>query len=216
MLETNAIWIDVSVPLGDDLTTFPNTPAVRTLRVSDIARGDPATVTDLRMSTHSGTHVDAPLHFLADSAAVDELDLDRLNGPARVIDLPHTTRLGAAELAEHDIKRGERILFRTRNSHTAWYREPFDPGYAHLAADGARHLVECGVVAVGIDYLSIGGEGQDNEETHRVLLGAGTASIEGLDLADVRGGDYELRCLPLRVAGADGAPARVLLRKTQP
>ncbi|HSI91892.1 MAG TPA: cyclase family protein [Jiangellaceae bacterium] len=204
-------WLDVSVPVAEHLTVFPGTPGAAVHQVHSLDQGDQANVSELRMSTHTGTHVDAPVHFVAGAAGIDKLDLDALNGPARVISVPDVQRIGPEALSRHEPGRGERILLRTRNSDTAWYQREFDPDYAHLTAQAARLLVQRGIAAVGIDYLSIGGEEFDTVETHRVLLGAGVAVLEGLDLCDVEPGRYELRCLPLRVAGGDGAPARALL-----
>lgn len=204
-------WLDVSVPVAEHTTVFPGTPPTEIRQVMLRERGDQANLSELRMSTHTGTHVDAPVHFLDGASAVDALDLDALNGPARVISVPDAQRIGPDVLGWHEPARGERILLRTRNSDTAWFEREFDPDYAHLTAQGARLLVQRGIAAVGIDYLSIGGEEFDTVETHRILLGAGVAVLEGLDLCDVKPGAYELRCLPLRVAGGDGAPARALL-----
>ncbi|MDB1089844.1 cyclase family protein [Streptomyces sp. ACA25] len=208
-----APWTDISVPVDDGLTVFPGTPGFRRERVSDVSQGDDATLSALHLSTHTGTHVDAPAHFLADGDGVDSMDLNRLTGPAKVLDIPGVRRVGAAQLGRFTLVAGDRVLLRTDNSAHDWYRREFDPGYAHLTADGARHLAALGVAAVGIDYLSIGGEGIDNPETHRTLLSAGIAVLEGLDLSRTPGGAYELCCLPLRITGGDGAPARALLRQ---
>lgn len=205
-------WIDVSVPLSEDTTVFPDTPPTEVRQVASLDRGDPANLSELRLSTHAGTHVDAPAHFLDGARTVDAMDLDALNGPARVLSIPDLHRIGPDALAAHEPARGERLLLRTRNSDTAWFKRDFDPHYAHLTTQGARLLVQRGVSAIGIDYLSIGGEDFDNPETHRVLLGAGVGIIEGLNLCDVEPGRYELRCLPIRLAGGDGAPARAMLR----
>jgi arylformamidase len=208
-------WLDVTVPIQEQITVFPDTPGVSVNRVSEISQGDDATVSELRLSTHTGTHIDAPSHFLEDGDPVDRLDLASLNGPARVLDLADSRRVGRQELAGHELKSGERILLRTSNSTGSggpWYGRDFDPDYAHLACDGARELADRGVAAVGIDYLSIGGEGRDNPETHRTLLDAGITILEGLALEDVEPGRYELNCLPMLVKDGDGAPARALLR----
>ncbi|HVL84711.1 MAG TPA: cyclase family protein [Pseudonocardia sp.] len=213
--KTDAAWIDVTVPLRDGLTVYPDNPQLRVRRITDVERGDPATVSEISLGSHSGTHVDAPVHFRAGAAGVDELDLDALNGPARVLDVAAVRRIGAGQLAGHGVGPGERILLRTLNSRQPWHTRPFDPGYAHLTAAGARHLVDRGVRTVGVDHLSVGG-GDDNPQTHRVLLDAGVTVVEGLDLSAVEPGDHDLRCLPLRIAGGDGAPVRALLRRTGP
>lgn len=205
-------WHDITVPLAEGITAFPDTPPFERTRVASRDHGDPANLTALRLSTHTGTHVDAPAHFLDSASAIDDVDLDALNGSARVIAVPDVQRIGPEVLGDHEPQRGERLLLRTRNSESAWYRRDFDPDYAHITAPAARLLAQRGIAAIGIDYLSIGGEEFDNEETHQTLLGAGIVILEGLDLGDIAPGRYELRCLPLRVAGGDGAPARALLR----
>lgn len=209
-------WQDVTVPIAEGMTVFPGNRAPERRAEMSRDRGDPANVSALSLGAHTGTHVDAPVHFLDGAAGVDELDLDTLNGPARVISVPGMRRIGPDALSEHEPRRGERLLLRTRNSDTVWYRHEFEPEYAHLTAPAARLLSQRGIAAVGIDYLSIGGEEFDNEETHRILLGAGITVLEGLYLGDIAPGAYELRCLPLRIAGGDGAPARALLRAEVP
>lgn len=205
-------WLDVSVPLSERTPVFPGNPPTEVRRVASLDGGDEANLSELRMSAHAGTHVDAPVHFIEDGSSVDGLDLDALNGPARVLGIPEMHRIGPELLGEHEPARGERLLLRTRNSDRPWFERDFDSEYAHLTAQAARLLAQRGVRAVGIDYLSIGGEGFDIVETHRILLGAGMAIIEGLNLCDVEPGEYELCCLPIRVAGGDGAPARAMLR----
>ncbi len=205
-------WHDISVPLAEGITTFPDTPPLERALVASRDEGDPATVSALRMSTHTGTHVDAPVQFLDGGRGVAGSDLDALNGPVRVIEIPGMHRIGPEALGEHEPQPGERLLLRTRNSDTAWYRREFDPTYAHITAPAARLLAQRRIAAVGIDYLSIGGDESDTEETHQTLLGAGIVVLEGLYLGDVAPGRYELRCLPLLVVDGDGAPARALLR----
>lgn len=204
-------WHDITVPLAEGITAFPDTPPFERVLVASRDRDDPANVSAMRLSTHTGTHVDAPVHFLDGGRGVDAIDLDALNGPARVIAIPGTQRIGPDALSEHEPQPGERLLLRTRNSDAEWYLREFDPDYAHITAPAARLLAQHGIAAIGIDYLSIGGEEFDNVETHQTLLGAGIAVLEGLNLGDVEPGRYELRCLPLRVVGGDGAPARALL-----
>ena len=203
-------WIDVSVPVRPGMVVWPGDPPVANRRVQSIDAGDAANVTALSMSAHTGTHVDAPLHFLDGAAAVDAIDPGATMGPARVVAVEASGALGAAEL---DDARGERVLLKTRNSARRWFEEPFRDDYVHVSPDGARLLVDRGVRAVGVDYLSVGGPGDDGAQTHRVLLSAGVCVIEGLWLGDVEPGDYDMLCLPVRLGGADGAPARALLRR---
>ena len=206
--------IDISVAVHEGLATYPGNPTPSMTPVLRIGAGDSSNVSELRLGTHSGTHVDAPAHFFDGAPAADALPLDALVGPATVLDL---TRVEAAvtpeDLAAAGLPRGAvRVLLRTRNS--ARWREPsapFDPGYVALAPEAARLLVERGVRLVGIDALSIERFGAEGRPTHRTLLAAGVVIVEGLDLSDAPAGDYLLACLPLKLAGADGAPARAVL-----
>jgi arylformamidase len=197
--------IDISVPIRPGMVTYPGDPEVVLERVRSIAGGDGYNLSRLDFGLHSGTHVDAPLHFIDGAASVEKLPLDVLVGPARVVDATEAERsIGADALAA--LPGGvERILLKTRNS-GLWARQSFSRDFVSLSADGARVLVGNGVRLVGIDYLSIG-----DEEAHRVLLAAGAIAVEGLDLRGVEPGEYQLICAPLRLVGAEGASARVLL-----
>ena len=188
--------IDVSVPVRPGMITYPGDPEVRLERVSSIGAGDVVNLSRLDLGVHSGTHVDAPLHFLDGGRSVETLPLDVLVGPCVVVDGldPAAVPAGA-----------ERVLFKTPNSRL-WERAEFSEDFVALDAEAARALVGRGVRLVGIDYLSIG-----DEEAHRVLLGAGVVAVEGLDLREVEPGEYRLVCAPLKLEGAEGAPARVLL-----
>jgi arylformamidase len=186
---------------------YPGDPDVRLERVTSIADGAGYNLSRLDLGVHAGTHVDAPLHFVDGGAAVEALPLDVLVGPAHVVDATSVERmLGAAELGGLRLPAAaERILFRTRNSEL-WSRDTYTEDFVAFTEDGARALVERGVRLVGIDYLSIG-----DEAAHSVLLGAGVVAVEGLDLRGVAAGTYTLVCAPLKLVGAEGAPARVLL-----
>lgn len=204
-------WIDVTVGLSPDLVTWPGDPAVRIERALDMADGHECNITNLQLGAHTGTHMDAPLHFIADGASIETMPLDATVGPARVIEIEDPRSVGAEELRQHDLQRGERVIFKTASSTRDWARAPFDEDFVHIAADGAQALVDAGVRTVGIDYLSVGAYEGDGVQTHRILLGAGVWVIEGLDLSKVEPGHYELVCLPLKVLGAEGAPARAIL-----
>ncbi len=203
--------IDVTATIRDGMVHWPGNPEVRLSRALDIARGGDANVSKLELGVHTGTHVDAPVHFIEGASGVDELPLDGLIGPARVVELPAVREITAGDLRPHGIRRGERILFKTSNSARCWTSATFVPDYVFLTEGGARHLIEQGVRTVGIDYLSIGG-GEDSAATHRALLSSGVCIIEGLDLRAASAGEYDLLCLPLKLHQADGAPARVVLR----
>jgi arylformamidase len=208
-------WIDVSVPVRSGMVHWPDNPPIELVRVMDLARGDPATVSRLSLGVHTGTHVDAPVHFLIDGAGVDAFSFDQLLGEARVVEVGGGPSIGAAQLRAVDPRPGERLLLKTGNSPRCWKTDRFLPDFVHLALEGAELLAERRVRTVGIDYLSIAGM-EEGVPTHRALLEQGICIIEGLDLSSVQPGDYELICLPLRLAGADGAPARVLLRARPP
>jgi arylformamidase len=204
-------WIDVSVPIRGGMVHWPGDPEVEIVQTKHLERGDPATVSRLSLGVHSGTHVDAPVHFILGAAGVDRVPLDRLIGPARVLDLGEIEGIRSAHLEPVEIQPGDRILFKTRNSRH-WDEERFRSDYTYLSLEAAEHLVERGASTVGTDYLSIG-DMDHGAETHRVLLTAGVCILEGLDLSRIEAGWYDLVALPLRLEGIDGAPARVVLRR---
>lgn len=193
--------IDISVPLREGMVTYPGDPVVRLERAASIADGDIVNLTRLDFGLHSGTHVDAPVHFIDDGTGVDEIPLDALVGPCHVVEVPDLSASSVATAPEG----AERVLFKTPNSEL-WSRDEFSEDFAMLDGAAATLLVERGVRLVGVDYLSVG-----DEAAHRVLLGAGVVPVEGLDLRGVEPGRYELVCLPVHIVGADGAPARAIL-----
>jgi arylformamidase len=200
---------DVSVLLHENLAVWPGDDPVELVSTAAIAVGDPVNMHRLALGTHTGTHLDAPRHFLDDGPTLQDISLDVLVGPARVIEW---TAPGPVEAAAFEgLPPGaERVLIKTRNSLDHWWEHPFTDDYVYLSLDAARALVERGVRLVGADYLSVGEFGS-GAETHHVLLGAGIPLLEGLDLSAVARGDYQLICLPLRLASPDGAPARAVL-----
>lgn len=205
--------IDISVLVSPTSVVWPSVPRpVLTARLSQ-DRGDPVNDSNLAMNVHTGTHVDAPRHHFNDGPGADRLPLDALVGEAWVADVGDATVIGPDELAQAWPRTGtRRLLLKTRNS-ALWTRTPdqFTPEYAALTPEGARWLVSRAVVLVGIDYLSVQ-RFDDPPDVHRVLLGAGTVIVEGLDLSAAAPGAYELLCLPVKLAGCDGAPARAVLR----
>jgi arylformamidase len=206
------IWIDVSVTLRSGMVHWPDNPPVRIERQLDLDKGDVANVSMLSMGSHTGTHMDAPLHFIADGKSLHEMEVEATIGPARVIAIEDPVSVTVAELEDKEIAEGERILFRTRNSERTWASLPFDENFVYVSQEAARFLAARGVRVVGVDYLSVGGFKVDGVETHDALLRAGVWVIEGLDLSKVEPGDYELICLPLKIDRSDGAPARAILR----
>jgi arylformamidase len=203
---------DITLPITDGMITYPDDPAVRVRAHARIADGEAANVTALSLGSHTGTHVDAPRHFLDGGRPVDELALERLLGPARVVRIPDDiTAIGASALRSAGVGGEARVLLRTRNA-ALLGRPGFQADFAHLTEDGARYLVDVGVRLVGIDYLSIEAFDAREPVVHRTLLERDVVILEGLDLRDVAPGPYELVCLPLRLAGLDGSPVRALLR----
>ena len=206
---------DVSVALSADTPTYPGDPSINISQFFSLENGDPANVSVIHFGAHSGTHVDAPAHFLAGGVRVSSLPLETLIGRVQVVEVPPTIDAINAEFIETHCNTGEtRVLFKTRNSSFWNNAVAFRSDYTSLDADGARQLARMGVKLVGIDYLSIEKFGAETFETHHALLSQGIVIVEGLDLHQISAGPYELICLPLRIAGGsgDGAPARVVLR----
>jgi arylformamidase len=206
-------WIDVSVPLSSAMAHWPGDPEPSFERISEISQGAAANVTMCRMTAHTGTHMDAPCHFLDGEGGIDRFPLALAVGPARVIEIPGAPVLGWAQLESKNIQPSERVLLKTRNSNRRWDNQDFDTGFVALDASGARFLADRRVSLVGVDYLSVGLFQGDGVETHQTLLKSGIWILEGLNLSAAPEGEYELICLPLRIAGCDGSPARAILRK---
>ena len=205
--------IDVSVPLDANLPTYPGNTPFTLEPIQRMAQGGSSNVSSLHLSAHAGTHVDAPRHFFDSGPGAEMLPLELLMGRARVIEL--TTRRGitADDLAASDLSEDVRVLIKTHNSRL-WGTPEFHADFVGVTESGAKYLVDHGIKVVGVDYLSVEEFKKAGAPAHRTLLGAGTIVIEGLNLRDVDPGVYEMFCLPLRIAGADGAPARVVLRRS--
>lgn len=206
-------WQDISVPVRDGMVTFEGDPTVHLGLAVSMAEGAPCNISRLDFGVHSGTHIDAPVHFIDGAAGIDSIPLDVLVGPAVVADLRavdgHFDRAAIEGLV---IPGGtERLLFRSRNS-ALWAESSFVPSFSALTADGAQVLVDRGIRLVGIDYLSIAPFGNPTP-THLVLLGAGVVIVEGLDLRAVEPGAYDLACLPILIPGSDGGPGRAIVRR---
>jgi arylformamidase len=205
-------WIDISVTLRTGMVNWPGDPAARISHALDMERGDPCTVSLLELGAHTGTHMDAPAHFVRGGVGIDALPLDTAIGSARVIAIQDPESIKPEELRRHRLRRGERILFKTGNSARCWDKDSFVEDFVYISAPAARYLAERQVRLVGVDYLSVGGFRADGVETHQALLQAGIWIIEGLNLKRVRPGRVQLVCLPLKSSGADGAPCRAILR----
>lgn len=202
---------DLSVPIRNGGVVYPGNPEIDIALSSAVARGDSANVSRIVMGSHTGTHADASRHFFDDGQPVDRIPLERLIGPARLIVMTDDVlSIGEKELRAANIGGQKRVLIRTRNSQLLkWPR--FVPDYTFLAPDGAQYLADSGVELVGVDYLSIEQFHSGHHQTHRTLLGRNIVIIEGLALDEPPAGDYQLICLPLRLEGLDGAPARAVL-----
>jgi len=205
-------WIDVSVTVRHGMPHWPDNPPIVLERVLDTGRGDVCNVSHLAMGVHSGTHMDGPVHFIHGAGGLDEMPLTATMGEARVIQIEHPREITAGELSKHRLEPGERVLLRTSNSDRCWQASSFVEDFVGLSEQAAAHLAQARVRTVGIDYLSVGGYHADGAAIHKILLGAGIWIIEGLDLSAVSGGRYEMICLPVKLHGSDGAPARAILR----
>jgi len=197
---------DISVPIRPDMPIYDGNPGVELERVDEIAAGAPANVSRLSLGVHTGTHVDAPLHFIDGAPGAEGIPLDALVGPAVVVDATGVEALGQGDLEKLGIPEGAgRVLLKTRNS-KLWDRKDFTRDFLRLDGSGARFVVARGIRTIGIDYLSIG-----DREAHRELLSARVVPVEGLDLRKIEPGEYTFVCLPLDLVGSDGGPARAIL-----
>jgi arylformamidase len=203
---------DISVPITPDMPVWPGDPKPKIEQVGSIEAGDEANVSHMAMGAHTGTHVDAPCHFLKNGNTLEDVPLNVMMGRAYVLHLPDVDLITAAVLEQAEIPpRTRRVLFKTRNS-DYWARgeTEFQTDFVALSADGAEYLVDRGVKLVGIDYLSIA-PFDDGAPTHKILLKANVLILEGLNLSEVSQGRYTFYCLPLNLQGVDGAPARAIL-----
>jgi arylformamidase len=201
---------DITVPLAPGLPAFPGDPPLEIQVLQQAGEGSHG-LARLHLTTHSGTHVDAPAHFVAGGATVDALPLEILIGKCRVVELPGRERVERSELEALDLRDDLRVLLKTRMSGQL-LKAGYQEDHVYLTRDAALYLAQAGLKLVGFDYLSIDRFGDSSYPAHHALLGAGVVIVEGLDLSEVEPGEYEMACLPLRVAGGDGAPARVVLR----
>lgn len=217
-------WIDITVEMRDGMVHWPGDPECKIslfVKLGDPIPGQPGktipcNLTQMSLSAHTGTHMDAPRHFIKDGRTMESMPLEAVVGPCRVIELNHKKAITVEELKPYKLKKGERVLFKTRNSTKSWKMAKtsvFDEKFIYIPASTAQYLVDCGIQTVGVDYLSVGGYMKDGVECHQILLGAEVWIIEGLNLAKIEPGKYDLICLPLKILGADGAPARAILKK---
>lgn len=215
-LGAGSYWLDVTTTLDPSTTpVYEGDPPMRFDFVKDMRTGDVLTLSAYTLGAHSGTHIDAPMHFVRDGASIDRVAIDRLIGPARVIEIPDNVQvIDAAELQRHEWRNAPRILFRTRSSVHGWMTSPgFHRDFAYIAPDAAQLMADANVQLVGIDYLSAEQFGAPAPRTHQILLGKGIPIVEGLSLVNVSAGDYDLIVLPIKVGGHEGAPARAVMRR---
>jgi arylformamidase len=202
---------DVTVPISKDLVLYPGDPPISITRKQTIGKnGAKYNLSKFSFGSHSGTHVDPPFHFIEGGITADKLPLELLIGRARVVEITSPC-IDEEALKEFDFGPDMRVLFKTRNSYL-WSQPNFVEDFVYITPGAARNLVNDGIKVVGIDYLSVEKFGSEEPETHKILLGAGTVIIEGLDLREVEPADYDMVCLPLKIKDSDGAPARVILR----
>lgn len=208
----SATWIDISATIKSGMVHWPGDPKIKIKQIHSIAEGATANVSHLSMGSHTGTHMDAPFHFLPKGKGIDAIALDATVGKARVIEIHDRESIKADELKGHNIRSGERILFKTRNSRRCWGTDSFIKDFVYVSAEAAKFLAARKIKSLGVDYLSVGGYLKDGEATHHALLKAGIWIIEGLNLSKVKRGEHELICLPLKLLHGDGAPARAIVR----
>ncbi|MEM7007937.1 MAG: cyclase family protein [Thermodesulfobacteriota bacterium] len=211
-IELDEGWIDISVPLTDGMIHWPDDPVIEIKKVLDLNNGDVCNLTHISMAVHAGTHMDAPSHFKKSAVGIDKMPLTAAIGKARVIEISDKEYIKVEEIRPHRIRAGERILFKTRNSKSKWINKPFNKKFVHLSTEAAQFLADRKVQMIGVDYLSIGGYEDNGPQVHEIILGAGICAVEGLDLYNIKPGNYEMICLPVKIKGADGAMARALIR----
>lgn len=203
---------DITIPIHPEMPVWPGDSGVSIERVSKIEAGDNANVSHISLGAHTGTHVDAPYHFIPEGITLDQVPLDRFIGEVAVVEMLDIDRIHRRDLENLNLPdETKKVLFKTRNS-WIWVegQQVFQENFVALDPDAAQYLVDLGVTLVGIDYLSIA-PFRESRPTHQILLGAGVIILEGIDLSGVPAGFFTLYCLPLKLDGCDGAPARAIL-----
>ncbi len=205
-------YIDITLPIKPGMLRWPGDALVRFNKIKVMKKGAKNNLSSISLGSHTGTHMDAPLHFFAAGKSLDRMPIEAVVGPARVLEIRNKECVNAEELKRFNIRKGERLLLKTGNS--GFIKQgKFRKSFIYISHSAAKYIVSRGVRTLGIDYLSVGGFKKDGTEVHRILLGAGIWLIEGLDLSKVKPGKYYLFCLPLKTVGLEGAPARVVVRK---
>ncbi len=205
---------DITLPISNDLPVWPGDPPVSLTMNTSLAKGDDYNMTTIQICAHTGTHIDAPYHFLRDGATADAIPLETFIGPCVVIEVDSEVCIEKKDFRKDDLKGHSRVLFKTRNSELwAGNCRSFKKDYVSLGTDAAQYLVEMKIVLVGMDYLSIEPFHSAGFSLHKLLLRNNIAILVGLNLSGVKAGVYELLCMPLKLQGCEGAPARVILRE---
>ncbi len=205
---------DITIPISNGMPVWPGDPAVSMAMTKSILSGDKCNVTRIRMGSHTGTHVDSPYHFFKDKATIDMIPLETLIGPCLVVEsCANHTIIKKEDFKNYDLRGHSRILIKTKNSQFWANNRAFNKDYSALRMDAAQYLAEMNFKLVGIDYLSIEPFDSEGSGVHKLLLANNIPILEGLNLSDVEAGPYELVCLPLKLKGCDGAPARAILRQ---
>lgn len=205
-------WIDISLTIHPGMPYWPDNSAITVEPSQCLAHGDVCNVSKLTIGTHTGTHVDGINHFIKGGIGIDQMPLDATIGRARVIEIKDPQQIKVEELELYNIQAGERILFKTQNSDFALKSKTFVEDFVHISTEAAQYLAKKKVRTVGVDYLSVGGYEGNVIKVHHALLGSGIWAIEGLNLAEVEPGEYELICLPIKLKDGDGGLARAILR----
>lgn len=211
VFKTKNKWIDISVTLKSGMVHWPNDPFIKIERTNNMEKGDRYNISHINMGAHSGTHMDAPLHFFRKGVGLDRMPFDAVVGKARVIQIKDKESIKPEELIKHKIRAGEKILFKTINSNRCWKSDIFIKDFVYISRHAADYLADLGICSVGVDYLSVGGY-KSGIKIHQTLLKAGIWIIEGLNLIKVKPGLYDLICLPIKILNSDGAPARAVLK----
>ncbi len=207
-------WIDISLTIETGRIVWPGDPDVEVSKLMQIEKGDICNTSLLTCPVHVGTHVDAPLHFVDGGDGIESLPLYSLAGKAKVFEIKNEKEIPLEEIENSEINEGNIVLFKTINSTVYLKEKSFNENYVYLSTKAAEYLVMKKIATVGIDYYSIAGVNSNLVECHEVLLGAKVTIIEGLDLSGINPGEYEFVCLPLKIKGSDGSPARAIIRKT--
>jgi len=213
-------WIDISIPLGKDIpelameTSDGEVPRSSVKRFFDVEKGDKVTMSRIEMDSHDGTHIDSPLHFIKGGTSIDEMPIGTAIGPARVIEIMNEKEITVEELEQYRISKGERILFRTKNSPRVYSSRVYKGNYVAITPEAAEYLADTGIILVGLDFLTIAGMNTPENITkvHLAFLTRGIYILEAVNLDGVAPGNYELICLPLRLERGDAGPCRAVLR----